>query len=619
MNIAALMLAAALSAGNAEFDRSASDVALAIESVRLGARLAAQGAPTGTLCRAMLADPGAFAVREAAADACRTVYLAAVEREYRAGVAECAQRLGVECGEAAMDEPSREAAMAHFDSAFVRERAEAVRTQAQRIVARYRPTAAEFEAADETEIRRRIESRVEDAEGGAVFAENRDYVHKRIVEPIVASARAERKRQGEYLRRARSDAPGPRSLAGELAGRLAANVRERNRKAGELDAWDVFPSVLEQVLPETVDRRLADRLAGEIDNSKLRLDADALLETILRDGVRHRRASESERHCREQLCGEMVSNAVIRAAAAAPEDERADAVVRYEALAGGEAVQKAVRRVWRRDAQEEFRRVRAEVAAGLEKRFWPELAAGAWYPGAELADSLAARGDFDRFVAGWRDDERLAALAGAAGDTAVTEECDARVDAAVAAALGRARSAVAAQSAIVDEEGERFAAVAKSEPGMTVEAAVARLSAAVRGEWSARKNSLLWSAGEEPANAGQQHAELFPSVERKIELVARAALAAAAAPASEPPAEPQPERPEPEPEPPEPEPETPPEPEPEPEVLELTVTLRREGASVSLTVSRGSEKLHESTAGSAEGFSAAMRQVAELLSRLLFK
>lgn len=605
MNLQVLMLAAALSAGNAEFDRSASDVALAIESARIAGRLAADGAPTGILCRAMLDNPGAFAAREAAADACRTVYLAAVECEYRACVLDCARRLGIAPGGEAMDSHSREAAMAHFEAAFARERQDAVHMQAQRIVARYRPTAADFESADEAEIRRRIESRVEDAQGGAVFAENREYAQKSIVEPIVASARAERKRQGEYLRRIRSDAPGPRSLAEDLQGRLEANVRERCRKASGIDAWGVFPSVMEKVLPETVDRRLADRLAAEVDNTKLQLDAGALFDAIVRDGAQHRKASESERLCRERLCGGMLSNVVAKAAAAAEEGERADALERYRTLAAGEIVQKAVRRVWRRDAQEEFRRVRAEVSAGLEKRFWPELAAGEWYPPAELADSLSARGDFDRVVAGWRGDERLSGLAHAAGECTVTEECDARVDAGVAAALRRARSAVSAQLAIVDEEGERFVATAKAEPGMTIDSAVARLSAAVLGEWSVRKNALLWAAGAEPENAAAQHAELFPSVKRKIELVARAALAAASAPDA--PAEPKPEPPEPEP------------PEPEPEELELTLTLRRERESVSLSVSRGKEKLHESTVGNAGDFSTAMRQVAELLSRLLFR
>ncbi|MBO4448919.1 MAG: hypothetical protein J5807_05485, partial [Kiritimatiellae bacterium] len=55
-------------------------------------------------------------------------------------------------------------------------------------------------------------------------------------------------------------------------------------------------------------------------------------------------------------------------------------------------------------------------------------------------------------------------------------------------------------------------------------AIVSMLTEATESGWSGSRVATLWPDGNLPANAAEQHAALFPSVRRKIELLAKVIL-----------------------------------------------------------------------------------------------
>ena len=116
-----------------------------------------------------------------------------------------------------------------------------------------------------------------------------------IVEPIIASARAERKRQGEYLLRARSDALAPSKLAEELRSRLEANLERRAKTEDVAKVWGLFPSVIKEKLPNAVERRILDRFESFISEERLEVSAEEVEKVILSDPKSHVKASESEK------------------------------------------------------------------------------------------------------------------------------------------------------------------------------------------------------------------------------------------------------------------------------------------------------------------------------------
>ena len=78
------------------------------------------------------------------------------------------------------------------------------------------------------------------------------------------------------------------------------------------------------------------------------------------------------------------------------------------------------------------------------------------------------------------------------------------------------------QPAILADSRERRESFFRRTPDLA--AITARLTAATEEKWGERRLATLWPDGAMPANAEEQHADLFPSVRRKIELVARQIL-----------------------------------------------------------------------------------------------
>lgn len=529
----ALAFAATLSVGNAEFEAASRTGAVQVAVARLTREtLAAPPVAAGTLKAAMLADPAKFATRAQAEAACRETYRRRVAEAYRAEVRKIVERMGVDIGAGELGADAMERLVAtHFPPVYARERDAACAEQAKGIAGAVRPSEAEFEAKDEATLRREMTAKVAARQKGGVFEENLGFISETIVDPVIADGRREMRRQREYLKRTRCEAYAPSLLGRELEANLRRNVERRNAKTDDpVKAWGVFPGVLKEGIPAAVERRTLERVVREVDDVPVAVAAETVLKTIASDPAKHRRAADSEKAFRGLYAGTLTAGVLARAGEAAPEAERAEFAAYVRAQAAAPELVRAVETRIRREVMPKWKAIRAEVARSEAKRIWPTLTDRTWYPDAELADVLAARSDYAAAVRNWRSEPGLATLARADGGRPLLEETAADADRAVAAAFDLARSAIAAQNAIVGEVGPSVLAEARSRKASVLKATpdlksvVGMLTAAVEEKWGERRVETLWGKGSRPANADVQHAALFPSVRRRIELVARSIL-----------------------------------------------------------------------------------------------
>ena len=607
-----LLLAAALSAGNAEFDRNAAEGAARITFARARREIVSNGPAAGALRRAMLAEPTRYRTRAEAEAACRALYAAEAVRQYQAACADVRRDLALPDSFAVdFSADDRAKLEGRFPGDFAAERREAVAEQARGIMSATRPSEAEFDAKDEATLRREMTDRVVAEQKTPVFEENVDYISARIVDPVLASARAERKRQTDYLMRARSDAAAPSRLAADLRARLESSVAERAKKDG-VGAWGVFPSVVRDALPQAVARRTLDRLVRRIENAKLEISAEDVLKVIDADPSAHIRQAESAQVFRALYAERLVKEALEAAVAEAPEAERDELREFLARNAASEASEKAVDQAVRREVMPKWKAARVEAAVRQADRTWPSLGDGTWYPPAELADATVARSDYAASVKAWRKLAGMEPLARAEGASRVMEEADERADFKVARAFELARSAIAAQNLLVDREHPILvAALRQASLRPDVRTIADSLAKMTETKWAETRHATLWPDGREPKNADEQHAGLFPSVRRKIELLAKSILEELKEP---PPEEKKPE---------EPPKETPSEdasPEEPPEELAFTLEISRKGDTVGLRLLQGETPVYEKSLGSELApFGAAMKEVADKLGRDLLK
>jgi hypothetical protein len=231
-----------------------------------------------------------------------------------------------------------------------------------------------------------------------------------------------------------------------------------------------------------------------------------------------------------------------------------------------------------------------------------------------LADATAARSDYNEALKSWRLIDELAMLATADGGSAILEETTKRVDRDVANAFDRARNAIAAQSSIVEASYQGvLGEVRSSGEKVDLKTVEGLISHRVLEEWETRRAEVLWPNGEVPENADAQHTGLFPSVKRKIELIARMILEEIKKESEVMETEKKDPKPEPDPEPePEPEPEEPQDPEIEEEMIEIS--CKKVGDIIEITLKKNGSVIDErKVPAKLGGFKSAMKEVSHIL------
>ena len=624
MNMLTLLLAVTLSSGNAEFEKTAVDGAAEIAVSRIVTELKAKGAPAGTLERAMLAASNRFVAREEAKAACKLIYAAAVEEEFERQVKAVRERLGLgeefqpKRGQQAYDNKDDDKL---FEAAFEAERKSACEKQAKTIAGAVKPAEIEVETKDEAALRQEMTDKVAAQQKGGVFEENLKYISETIVDPVIESAKREMKRQREYLTRTKCEGYAPSALETEIVANLRKNVAERKTKETDpAQAWDVFPKTLEEGLGPAVERRTIDRVTKNVDDVTVAVDAETVLKTMAADPMAHRQADESEKVFRGIYAAQVLDGARTRAAQEAPAKERAEFEEYVRAHAAAPELVKAVEARIRREVLPKWKAVRAEVAKSEADRIWPTLADKTWYPDADLADAVAARSDYAEAVKGWRKVPELESLAKADGGDPLMEETAADADKSVAAAFELARNAIAAQNAIIGEVEPSVLGEAKDRKSSfwqrtpDFKAIVGMLTAAVEEKWAEKRVTTLWGDGERPSNADAQHAALFPSVKKRIELVARQILEDMEKPEPEPEQKPQPEQP------PEDPTESDQQSEEEPQLLMYSIVVERDGDEVKVKLEQGKSTIAERSAkAKMTDFQGAMKFVSDKLGTDILK
>jgi len=614
VNTLPLLLAAALSAGNAEFDATAREGARGISLARAAAELREKGPDRGALAKAMLADPAKFESPEEAESLCREIFADGLRAQFAAKARAIDERLGIAARDEAMPAGDVEEAVGrHFRGAFAAERKSAVESQAKTLVAATRPSEEEFDSKDDDALRKQMLERIVGGQKTSVFSENRQFISERMVEPVIKDARREQRRQAEYLMRARCDASAPSKLAAGLRARLEENVKERRAKAEDpAKAWGVFAGTFERSVGPAVERRTVDRLEKKVEAAAVDVSADAILAEIAEAPERHVRAADSEKAFAGRYAAGILAGALDGACADAPEDERDELRAYLEERLGSDAVRKSVDAKVRKDVLPKWREARAKAAARQAGETWPTLADGTWCPDPALADDVAARSDYARSVREWRSLSALKALADAPRGKPLMEEADRMADTGVAAAFDIARGAIAAQNAIVDGSHAKVLAEARRRRDSfwtrtpDLKAVVELLTRATEESWEATRLDTLWpDAAKRPANAGEQHRALFPSVRRKIELVAKSILEEMNDPRPE--SEEKPEEPPPE--------DAPDQPEDDPKVS-FMISVSQEGGSISVKLLRGDETVLERKVDARmSDFSDGMMNVSDKLGR----
>lgn len=619
MNMIALILAATLSAGNAEFDSTARDGARDISLSRAREELREKGPAPGALEKAMLADPKKFEKPAEAEALCRGVFADELRAQFAAKARAIAERLGLESDKVELDAgKADEIANKHFASAFAAERKAAVEAQAKTIVAATRPTEAEFDEKEDWELREQMQKRILDEQKTVVFSENRQFISERMVEPVIKDARHEQKRQAEYLMRARCDTAAPSKLAADLKARLEENVKERREKADDPSkAWGVFAGTFEKSIGPAVERRTLDRLEKKMEATNVEVDVDSILKEIVEAPQKHVKQAESEKVFATRYSTALLARALDGACNDAPQSERDELREYLSSRLGGERIQKAAEAKVKKEVLPKWREARATAAKRQADDTWPTLADGTWFPPADLADDITARSDYAKSVKEWRSLAALKILADAPNGRPLMEEADSRADSEVAAAFDIARSAIAAQNAIVDGSHAQVLAEAKKRKDSfwtrtpDLKTIVGLLTQATEESWEASRLNTLWpDEAKRPANAAEQHKALFPSVRRKIELLARTILEEMNEPKpenEEKPEEPPPEEQQPD--------ETPEEP---PEVVEFEISVRREGNEVEVSLKQGETVVESATVpAKKDNFENAMFKVTSAISRIL--
>ena len=623
MTILPLMLAVALSAGNAEFEKTAQHGAAEIAVGRIAAELSSKGPAAGGLEKAMLAASERFVSREGAKEACREIYAAAIEKEFRAKVEAVCERLGLGEAERAgwrqQAHNNKMGADKLFEAAFEAERKSACEKQAKGIAGAVKPSEQEFETKDEKALRDEMTKRVAAQQKGGVFEENLAYISTTIVDPVIDSAKKEMKRQREYLTRTKCEAYAPSALAKEIEANIRKNVEERKAKESDPSkAWGVFPKTLADALPAAVEKRTLERVTKNVDDVPVAVDGESILKTIASDPAAHRKAADSEKIFRGVFAGAVLDGALARAVEEAPSKDRKEFEDYVRAHAASPEIVRAVETRIRREVLPKWRAAREAAAKAEADRIWPTLADRTWYPDAEFADAVVARSDYAAAVKAWRTAPELEALAKADGGKPVMEETAADADRSVSAAFDLARNAIAAQNAIIGEvepsvlgeAKDRKSSFWRSTPDL--KAVIGMLTEAVEAKWNEKRVATLWGDGERPANAADQHAALFPSVKKRIELVARSILEEMEKPEPEPEKKPEPEEP----------PEDPSESDrqSEQELMKFSIVVERTGDQVTVKLEQGKSTVAEKSAKARmSDYQGAMKYVSDKLGTDILK
>ncbi len=573
-------------------DRSAAELAATLAIDKLSTALAAAEPETAPLYAAMTADPGKYSDPGEAESLLRPLFAKGISRKF---AGEASRILAMLAGDDGVDKVfgaafarsatnASPAVLAHYveenyPKAFKSARRRACREQAGRLSAKVRPTEAEVDGTDPAKLSELLVSRIAAAQTEPVFAENMKHISLSIVKPLLEDAFNQRDWQKSLVATAAAPGFAPSAIASNTLAIVRASVAKRKETAEEPESvFGLFPSVESQTVPERAAARTGEILDGAAAATPIALNFDTLAKAIAESPASHRTARESVKAFSPGLAGKLVETAVATVSASAPEAERDE----LRKFADGHFLTKktadALAARVDRELAEGLKPLRAAFAEIQLKDFWPTLADGSWFPNETLVDFVAESNDFRKALSKWRRLDELADFAQTEKANPILEETSGKLDAAIVAAFEPGVAARARQHGLVDE---LFGMIRKDVDAGRLPKVLEKIVEVFRmrtlDAWrSKRRETLPERFVEEKRYAG-----LFPSTEKKIELLAKSL--------TESPDEQPPKIEEPEPQPPE-------DPKPPPETLEeiqldCTITFTRSHDEIQAEVAVGGKRL----------------------------
>lgn len=610
--------ALSLAAGSEEFDRTAAEGAAKIVIDQVKADLQSKPFAIDELKNEMLENPEKVSKRDDAEKLCREIYLKAAHGRLKKEAENIFARLSNgrdvskvfsgnfrENAEALNNVEQKRMFDNSFKKAFGEARKKACDEQAERLVLKIRPPMKEADKGNEAELRAFLTKRIAESQRSTVFEENLGYISQKIVTPIIENAKKEKRRQSEYVRRVRSDAMAPKTLSADIAEKLVSNVQERALKEKNLAfAWEVFPSVTNVTLRNVVERRIEERLERSLSSVGFVVRDEELEKLILSDRTAHRKSDESKRKIKSFMADNLFGLAVDDYVTDAQVHERDGLQDYLKSKRNSKSVLKVIDNRVNDVAIPVWEKVRKNIVDKEFEKMWPELADRTWFPNAALADEICSRSDFSSVVKKWRTHPELSFIANGKN---VLEETDKKADIRMRDIFETARMALVAQTKIVEDEmpGVLEKAIEKKESFWQrtpkLRDIVEMLTKETLSRWGEVREAALWKSKDDmPKNASEQHVELFPSVKRKIELVAKTIFEEMMKEKEECKEQTQ-------------------EPTPVEEDL-CTISFKQHGSSITVKAEKGGKTIIERTAPlTASGFEKAIKEVGEVVGRKVLR
>ena len=541
---AAVAAAAAHAAdGAGEFDRASAEGAAELVLRELSREVLDGGKAAESLGAKMLASPGEYRRRDQAKKDLESAYVKDLEARYAAEAMKVLERLSrpkklqdafsadflKEASTLGADETAR-SLREKYGSVFDAARKTACGKQAEGLQAKVRPTEQEVDSTPPERLREALAARIAENQDSPVFEENLSFISERLAGPMVDEALKQRKSQQDSVRRTRVDGYAPSVLEANLARHVRIFVAERMRDAKEGEwVYAVFPSVTNDLVRTQARKVALSRAADSAAEAKIGEGAEDLIgKAVEENPAKHVRREESMKLFEPLFAAELREAAMKDVFARAPESEKPEFRGFVEANAEkGEFADKVRERV-----RNEFLPLVGKVRDSMARRqfadFHPLLADGTWFPGGGLVDSVCASHEYRQLVQKWRELPGVEGAKGGSEAEVLLEETAKLADESVSANFERARSARTCQLGLVDPAakrvGEALASLAKAGNKFTLHNAVAALTEAVKKDWTAKRDDVVWKGvpcEKRPANAEAHFAELFPSVLKKIEETAK--------------------------------------------------------------------------------------------------
>lgn len=529
--------------GSKEFDRSTACLTARLLLERVRQDILSEPSDPAILTAVLTNAPSRYLDPKQAREALRATYRDSVVSRYAAEADAVLTKLshGVQpsklLGEAFVEESRTlpagkldEAVRRDYDRVFSKARETACALQRQLFVSSVRPTEEEFETRSREELLQLLTERISAEQIMPVFEENVPYLTKVFAEPLVNEAKKQRNEQRQWLERTEVRSRTPDLMAAELSDGLAVYWRKREaerKEKGEI-AYGLFPSIRSSI-PQVAEQRSLQRLEQLIRETRLSMKPEDILAQIEASPREHRTLDDSIKAFRPLLQKQLKESVFSSVSSMDGESGwQAEKPWLEEAVERNERICRVVTETIDNQFLPQVKAARETCSELQVRQLFPRLRDRSWHPEPALVDFACAQPDWDGTIREWREFAQMEDFARVAEEQPLMEESERNVLELVRRAFAFGRKARVRQHSIVDEQVDSIrTALTDRRVDADLEALVPFYREEVLKQWKDEYLGYLWEdipEEERPEDYEQQHFDLFPSTQERIELRARSLL-----------------------------------------------------------------------------------------------